>query len=359
MFVIFLALTTVFLAVVLSGWFSGSRMAIAPFALGALICVDLARANSPWVLHFNWRERYSSNPLIETLKRAPHEGRVTGQMPFGLGGEADRLQRTISSVYGGEWLQHQFPYYDIQSLEVSQLPRPPADYVAYKTALRTNPIREWELTNTRYLLSLAPLVPLMNKELDGGQNRFQLNLAFGLQQTQSGAIQVVTNQAGPFGLIEFTGTLPRAMLFDSWRGSVADEDALSTLASTNFNPRSQVLVAEQVPAPSVNTTTQPAGSATYRRYTSTESVIETESRTPCVLLVNDRYDSKWTVLVNGKEEPLLRANYLMRGVYLPAGKHTVEFRFQPPLTTLWISLAAWIAVAAAGWIAWRQERAAP
>jgi hypothetical protein len=30
----------------------------------------------------------------------------------------------------------------------------------------------------------------------------------------------------------------------------------------------------------------------------------------------------------------------MRGVYLPAGKHVVEFRFQPPLKLLWVSLTA-------------------
>jgi len=30
----------------------------------------------------------------------------------------------------------------------------------------------------------------------------------------------------------------------------------------------------------------------------------------------------------------------MRGVYLPAGTHRVEFRFQPPITFLYVSLSA-------------------
>jgi len=37
---------------------------------------------------------------------------------------------------------------------------------------------------------------------------------------------------------------------------------------------------------------------------------------------------------------LLRCNYLMRGVALPPGAHTVEFRFAPPVNTLYVSLAA-------------------
>jgi uncharacterized membrane protein YfhO len=46
------------------------------------------------------------------------------------------------------------------------------------------------------------------------------------------------------------------------------------------------------------------------------------------------------VFVDGKPEQLLRCNYLMRGVYLQAGSHTVEFRFAPPVTPFYVSLTA-------------------
>ncbi len=59
-----------------------------------------------------------------------------------------------------------------------------------------------------------------------------------------------------------------------------------------------------------------------------------------MLLLNDRFDPNWKVSVDGKPETLLRCNYLMRGVYLPPGAHTVEFRFQPPVGPLYVSLAA-------------------
>jgi len=38
----------------------------------------------------------------------------------------------------------------------------------------------------------------------------------------------------------------------------------------------------------------------------------------------------WQVFVNGKPAELLRCNFIMRGVYLTPGAHTVEFKFTLP-----------------------------
>ncbi len=39
-------------------------------------------------------------------------------------------------------------------------------------------------------------------------------------------------------------------------------------------------------------------------------------------------------------QPLLRCNFIMRGVYLTPGAHTVEFKFSLPLGPLYVSLSA-------------------
>ena len=65
-----------------------------------------------------------------------------------------------------------------------------------------------------------------------------------------------------------------------------------------------------------------------------------------VLLLNDKHDPNWKVFVDGEPKPLLRCNYVMRGVQLPAGEHTVEFRYQPPRGMLYISLGATAALLA-------------
>ena len=41
------------------------------------------------------------------------------------------------------------------------------------------------------------------------------------------------------------------------------------------------------------------------------------------------YPKGWKAFVNGKEEGIIRVDYLLRGVILPAGESTIEFRFEP------------------------------
>ncbi len=339
-FAFLLTISAGWIATILGGAWSGEKSRLGLLALGFIVSVDLARSNIPWVQHYNWKERYTRDPLTDVLSAKPHEGRVSGQLPFSLPGQAGSLLQSLGSVYSGEWNQHQFRYYNIQSLEVVQLSRPPAEYVAYLDAMRGNVLRQWELGNVRWLLALAPLVEPMNQQLDPARKPFRTRFPFNLSQTQDGLIRVETNNAGPFALVEFTGALPRAMLFDQWRSGVSDDDALKLLPSTNFNPHAEVLVADSIPAPSVTTSSQPAGSVTFASYAPTRVVLDTEARTPCVLLLNDKHDKDWKVYVDGKEDTVLRANYVVRGVYLSAGKHRVEFRFQPPLGAFWVSLAS-------------------
>jgi uncharacterized membrane protein YfhO len=68
--------------------------------------------------------------------------------------------------------------------------------------------------------------------------------------------------------------------------------------------------------------------------------LKAEASAPSVLMLDDRYDPDWHAWVDGKEQPVLRCDFILRGVYLPAGSHTIEFKFQPPTRTLWVSCSA-------------------
>jgi uncharacterized membrane protein YfhO len=58
------------------------------------------------------------------------------------------------------------------------------------------------------------------------------------------------------------------------------------------------------------------------------------------LLFNDKHDPNWKVWVDGQPAPLLKANYLMRGLHLAPGEHEIVWRFQPPTEGLYVSIAA-------------------
>ena len=74
-----------------------------------------------------------------------------------------------------------------------------------------------------------------------------------------------------------------------------------------------------------------------------------------MLLLNDKFDPGWQVTVDGKPTSVLRCNYIMRGVQLEKGEHTVEFRFESRPRGFEISVAAdilalaMIALIAAQW----------
>ena len=41
------------------------------------------------------------------------------------------------------------------------------------------------------------------------------------------------------------------------------------------------------------------------------------------------YDKGWNAYLDGKQVPYAKVNYVLRGLMVPAGQHTVVFKFEP------------------------------
>jgi hypothetical protein len=348
MFMALFSTAVILLFLVLSGWFAGRRAQWFAIALGAFTIFDLGRAARPFIIHWNYREKYDldvKNPVIEFLRDRPYEHRMA-MLPFPMPEQFEMM----AQLYRIEWAQHHFLYHNIQSLDVIQMPRPPVDIAAFESAWRARGneglLRRWELTNTRYLLGPAGIFDLLNQQLDPVQRRFSVKLPFNVEPkpgharaTKLDELTAVSNPNGPYAIGEFRGALPRASLYANWSVNTNDSATLSNLFSASFDPRASVIVAKADLKPGTSTNAS-GGTVEFASYKPKRIVLKADVKEHSVLLLNDRYDEHWKVTVDGQPATLLRCNFFMRGVELSPGPHTVEFTFNLPYGALTITVAA-------------------
>lgn len=107
----------------------------------------------------------------------------------------------------------------------------------------------------------------------------------------------------------------------------AEIDSLST-----FNSKQKAFIdkrfADQLSGLALNGDT----SATIRLtlYQPNKLVYESNTSSPQLAIFSEiYYDKGWNAYIDGQPAPHLRADYVLRGMKVPAGKHTIEFRFEP------------------------------
>jgi len=311
---------------------------------------DLSRADQPWIQYVNYKDKYATNPVIDFLRDKPYEHRVA-ILPFPM---PDKLS-LLDQLYRIEWHQHLFPYYNIQSLDIVQMPRVPEEIAAFEAAFQPDPtqpatvsrlLRRWELTNTRYLLGPAGFVEPLNTQLGSGTEPFRIAMTFDIvpkpgvtRVTQLEQLTAVASPTGPYAIIDLTAALPRASLYTDWQVETNDAKALEQLASPDFDPAQVVLVDAQIASPASPTGTNASPDAVeVASYARQQVKLQATNAQPAILLLNDKYDPNWNVTVDGVSVPLLRCNSIMRGVFLDPGEHTIEFRFKPPVNSLYVTM---------------------
>ena len=356
MFVFWMILSGLVFILILSRYWSGKQMVNAFLILGVILVVDLCRANVPWIQYYDYQYKYATHPVLDIIKENPQEGRVTSTLnPFASSTLANQQGSILPRVYN-DWLQHAFPFYNVQSLDVIQWPRPPKMDLEFGSAFAPQGNHEfdkytrlWELTSTRYIFGMTGYLDYLNTQFDPEKNRFKLHTQFNFapkpgKENDSGIgaddLQTVIQTNGPFAIFEFTGAFPRAKLYNDWRKPESDQQALSILSNPDFNPAQTALISEGDIPEGQNGATP--GNAEITSYEPKKITVKTSTKTPALLVLNDRYHPNWKVSIDGKFAPLLRCNHLMRGVFVPEGEHEVTFEFAPSSSGLYAGLFAWI-----------------
>jgi hypothetical protein len=357
------------LLLIFSGAFAGRRAAWAGVLIGAIMVADLVSADVHYIVFWNYKEKYevgNPEPIIQFLANKPYEHRVAYILPPPM--FTPDAFTSFHELYNIEWTQQLFPYYNIQTLDIVQMPRVPEDLDAFNAALHVG-LKEdgqgrlmlddktlyrlgrlWQLTATRYLLGPAPLLAAVNQQFNTAPNRFRIIQRFELgprpgvaRPIQYSDVEAVPtdNPNATYALFEFMDALPRANLYSNWQVSTNEKATLEELASPSFDPAKTLLVTKSLPvAPKPAATNQDSGSVKFTSYLPADIKLEATPTSPSVLMLCDKYDPDWQVWVDGKKSEVLVCNFLMRGVYLEPGQHEVEFRFRPDIRMFYVNLAA-------------------
>jgi hypothetical protein len=72
-----------------------------------------------------------------------------------------------------------------------------------------------------------------------------------------------------------------------------------------------------------------AAEAVVQRVTDTVVKVGTRSSAVSFLVLSDVFYPGWSVTIDGSPARLYQANYVLRGVVVPAGEHVITFRFRP------------------------------
>jgi hypothetical protein len=162
-------------------------------------------------------------------------------------------------------------------------------------------------------------------------------------------------------IFENTRALPHAWLVAEAE-SVEGEEALRRIrgeGATEFDPRRTALL--EVPPHELPALPGgiigPDSTARITSYEPNHLVIKTNAATPTELIVSEIFYPGWEATLDGQRIQIHVADYLLRGVALPAGQHIVEMRYTAPaartgtiISTLTLSILVIL-----GFYSWRRR----
>ncbi|MEW6617751.1 MAG: YfhO family protein [bacterium] len=135
-------------------------------------------------------------------------------------------------------------------------------------------------------------------------------------------------------IYEDLSALPRVWIVSEAKLLKTKEKIFKELRHPDFDPRETVILEEeykkiQNPKSNLKSSSGQSPKCQILDYQPERVVIKATLNKSGFLVLSDAYYPGWQVFVDGREERLFCANYILRAVYLTAGKHLVEFRYSP------------------------------
>jgi len=146
--------------------------------------------------------------------------------------------------------------------------------------------------------------------------------------------------------------LPRAMVLGAYRVAASPRAIVDSIAAGVTDPAHLTWLERDIGA---KLGPVDGATATISRYGLNDVAIDVETPGPALLRLADLWYPDWVASVDGRPVEILKADYLLRAVAVPAGRHRVEFHFRSSAVRLGLmmslgSLAMVLALLVTGWV---------
>lgn len=144
-------------------------------------------------------------------------------------------------------------------------------------------------------------------------------------------IAVILGQGSKGGPTRITNPkwMPRVYLSAGAR-RVPSTQTLKALNAADWSPYVETIVEADFPGEPRTGSRIPVEHRVHRvAYTNNTVTIDVESAAPAYLVLADTIYPGWVATIDDRTTPIFTANYLFRGIDLPAGRHEVRFAYRP------------------------------
>jgi hypothetical protein len=156
---------------------------------------------------------------------------------------------------------------------------------------------------------------------------------------------VVASERG-YDLYRVAGSEPRVSVVSKWTTVPGGVEALEAIRDTSFDPGTSAVVEGQPGFSAAGQASGFVGSATYRETVPDDVSITASATSPSVVVVRNAWDGGWSATVDGRPAPVLRTDYFLQGVPIPAGTHEIRLTYRDPMIGRGLAFSALI------WLGW-------
>jgi len=276
-------------------------------ALAGLAALQLGWVANQFIQPISIKELTQTNPLLEALR-----------------GEGDTVRCSVAAQDPvlNSLLQNQFAAMNISCLDISAASRIPDDLNAFQQALDGEQAQMWFLAGVKNVV--VPEAGLDQMKQDPGVAA-NIDHAVGYTLAPTPSPDVPSH-----AMVTLKQFLSKATLIPEAEFFTTDAAVLNRLKDLKWNPWQTVLLNpghQLAPIESTPGTTPARDEVGLLVYTPTAIEIKVRAAHGGYVVVDDQYDPDWKAQVNGRDAELLRADYILRAVQVPAGDSTVTMSY--------------------------------